>query len=832
MQVVTKDGKTVELPPAQAQAAFLAGEAGVLGDMVPVRDAGGRWAQIPATQVHDALSRGAQLVEPAVYAARKQRRAEEREYGGALQTGITAVEGAVRGATMGLSDVAARGLGFDEYMREAEARARVNPIAEGGGQALGMLGVGLASGGTGLAGSAARATPMAFGSRIAAGASTRALGGAAMASAPRLARVGQAAMTGALEGALYSGGMAASEAARTNTELTTSHVLEAMATGGVAGGVLGGLLGAGGEAFRALPLPSKQKIANELARTSIGGTPGGTPLDWRNYQASVKRRPEFADDVTRIVTEELPRVAGKPDYAMTRELQRTTSETYRKQAGKNIGDFLGELETVAPDFKPNTEWIIRRMRKEVLNDLEQNSGAIPVRNYVKNMIDDMERPHVSADDVKKMLAALEEYSAANAGKASVINRIKPGVKKMYENFETKWYGRDYIPAEELDFTFPRKAMQYVNEKVPNVAIGAKPNSWKQLHTMRNSIDEKVNWTEPNAKDKDFVNKRLRHILEDETEKSIATVSPDKFDQYKTLKHEFEAAQWVHRAATRKQTMDIFSFKNLGAAAVGGLVGGSVGAPVALGARMAFELRGRAALAAVANRIAKSDRDLLGAISSIAKPLVKAPARAWAAHDVNGRYDATQRMVQAAQNNPGFIQQRVDEKLPDADPRLRASVAAMAQRYADEARRVMPQPTANNTLIGGTTRQPSLVQKSNALEVMALLDQPTRIYQEFREGRLTRAKVESMDRVHPEIMTRFRAGLLDEIAKRGDKVAYSRRPQISMLLNAPADATLDKTFVATVQAAHKTPMKGKPSGGGSTKSVRTLATSTQRAAMEE
>src|SRR5690606_3801649 len=92
------------------------------------------------TTPEEAQARGLQIASPEEAAAH----AREEQYGGVLGTGTAAVTGALRGATLGLSDVAISELGGRETL---QALREVNPGASIGGEVVGSLaGLGKAGG--------------------------------------------------------------------------------------------------------------------------------------------------------------------------------------------------------------------------------------------------------------------------------------------------------------------------------------------------------------------------------------------------------------------------------------------------------------------------------------------------------------------------------------------------------------------------------------------------------------------------------------------------------------------------------------------------------------
>jgi len=161
--------------------------------------------------------------------------AREAEFGatGSLVRGE--LEGVARGATFGLSDLAARGLGAD-----AEDMAARRELSSGVGEFAGALAPIVLSGGTGALGTAARLAPTALASRGAALA-----GEALVGAAPTLGRtIARTVASEAVEAVPYALGEVITEASLGNKDLTAEGVLadvglSALLSGG-AGAILGG----------------------------------------------------------------------------------------------------------------------------------------------------------------------------------------------------------------------------------------------------------------------------------------------------------------------------------------------------------------------------------------------------------------------------------------------------------------------------------------------------------------------------------------------------------------------------------------------------------------
>lgn len=181
-------------------------------------DTGDVYAATPE-QLESLKSLGYQKETPAAEGERLTQRAEQNYYSGGWEQAKALGEGALSGASLGISDW----LLDDEDTR---GRARYNPGTRLAGELLGAVGAAALSGGEGLLGQAARLTP----TGAAAALSGRALGAGTKAAL-------------ALEGAIQGAGSAASHAVLNNDPLTVESLAAGAGSGALFAYGLGMLSG-------------------------------------------------------------------------------------------------------------------------------------------------------------------------------------------------------------------------------------------------------------------------------------------------------------------------------------------------------------------------------------------------------------------------------------------------------------------------------------------------------------------------------------------------------------------------------------------------------------
>lgn len=262
----TETGEEINAAPEQINALVLSGKAAFKrGETVPVLDTAGQPMQIAAEDFGRAVKEGFSY-EPL---DSQRKRALEAQYGSA--TVRAGLEGAARGLTLGLSDVALRGLGAD---REGlEARKELNPLVATGGEVLGavaplLLTLGASApaqvatrGGATALRKAAALAPSALATRGGAAVTAaleRKIGeGAAKSLAGKLVESAVPMAAGsAVEGAAFTAGQVLSEAALAeDPSKVAEKALADIGMGAALGGGIGAFVGLGARAlgFKNIP---------------------------------------------------------------------------------------------------------------------------------------------------------------------------------------------------------------------------------------------------------------------------------------------------------------------------------------------------------------------------------------------------------------------------------------------------------------------------------------------------------------------------------------------------------------------------------------------------
>jgi hypothetical protein len=546
--VFFEDGTPV--PPDQIASALQSGKAFVdRTQPVHMVDDTGVPVRVAAEELDKAIARGYAFEGADTVAARTARR--ERTTGG--QLAATAAEGAARGATLGLSDVALTSALGDEYRQGALERREVNPLVAGVGEVGGTIAGTLATGGLGGAlGAPARA--MAGAGRLAEGAAmsgARALGyqGTTLAgrAATRAVALGAA---GGVEGAMYGAGQAVSRAALEGTPITAEKVVaslgEGVLFGAVGGGGFGALTGAlkrgpsaGGRALRGPVIEeaddfllSASGVADPSlsARSGLGGLPPyrGSALARVGDDALAVPSGAFVDDVaeaadgaTRAASSGASRGQRLGDAAAR---SRDALDGEAAGLGVSVGKGLRANLDAASEILPDAGNILR------------GKGRVSdsTRSWARKLADESALKAIGArgSDLRRLgkNAQRAEQEIGEIGQELLEYRFKTGAKQ----------------GEKL-FQFAAKAEDFVDD-----LAHARSETGEALGALRSQIDEATRTTPGLTPD---VTKYLRRVDDEVLNPLRGSVSPTVRKQARRVERELELLRERTRPSYRIATDD-------------------------------------------------------------------------------------------------------------------------------------------------------------------------------------------------------------------------------------------------------------------------------------
>ncbi len=375
----------------------------------------------------------------------------KQQYGtGAGNVLKAGAEGVARGASFGLSDVAAPYLGADpEAMRQ---RRELNPTAATVGEIGGAVGSALLApefAPAGLvskagAGVAARLAPEALseGATLA----SRVLGAAG--------EIGAKAAGSAVEGAAYGAGQSVTEAALGDPDLNAEKVMANIGYGGLFGGALGGALKAGEMALPAALEKAQSTIQSTyrklLGKTTEAGEFEVGPLGkaFAKGSAFISGQPEeeILDHAKKVFSGEGEILSEKQRRAFYREFTGALDEHYQavNKASQEASSLIRPQESATLLANADREAAVQALEgtrgtvRQVIAEMQSNPDLYPARFPAKlQMLADaldektrlpaVEAPRQYTTGLRsaKMDQALPELTAADAYQA--LNELKKGL---------------------------------------------------------------------------------------------------------------------------------------------------------------------------------------------------------------------------------------------------------------------------------------------------------------------------------------------------------------------------------------------------------------------
>lgn len=291
--LVDRSGQLVTVADEEADALVASGQLGLRSDRpVNLIDSQGRVVNAEAIDAAQLIQGGKfRLAREAEVASDLERQVYES------QATQAALEGAARGATLGLSDVALEtlspGMGEEIIKRET-----YNPGAALAGEAAGALGAALLTGGGSAAGTAtgtaargalgaARLASAPARAAIAAGERAGAVaakiaGGLGKSALGRAAQAGiRLGVEGAVEGAISGAVQRASRDYLTDHEITAERIAAGAGYGALLGGAAGGVLGAGGSLASSGARKAWDALSDVWGKRAPGAAVGVAPIPAR-----------------------------------------------------------------------------------------------------------------------------------------------------------------------------------------------------------------------------------------------------------------------------------------------------------------------------------------------------------------------------------------------------------------------------------------------------------------------------------------------------------------------------------------------------------------------
>lgn len=299
------------------------------------------------------------------------RREEEKKYGEGLGTELlTGAESAASGATLGLSDVAAKALA-PEYAEELAKRREYNPLAAGIGEGVGIVGSTLLTGGESLLakGALSAALPargLVQGGELAAAGARKLLAREGAGALGTALREGVAqGVGGVAEGALFAGAKQVSDDYLNDHEITAERVAASMGEGALWGGGLSFAAGAGGslvgQGVRKLGGVFDRSEADNAATKVLDEALQADAATGASAEAQAARQTLTQDQQTML------EIGARTDDDLVAELSLSPTNAEQQTAMQRLAE-MGPEQQASRDFKDQSETGIKSLR-EGMNDI-------------------------------------------------------------------------------------------------------------------------------------------------------------------------------------------------------------------------------------------------------------------------------------------------------------------------------------------------------------------------------------------------------------------------------------------------------------------------------
>jgi hypothetical protein len=824
------------------------------GTRVPVM-VQGQMKSLPMEDVQNGgLSELGGDVATAAMVAEHRKQQEFGEGVGAVRGGAEAF---ARGATLGLSDVAATGLGADaEGMQERKGRlGTLGTALELAGNVAPLL----ASGGTSLA---ARGLGVL-------GAPVRAVAGAAgMAEAGLAAKLGTGAASrlmsagagAALEGAAFGAGHAASEAALEDTPLTGESLLAHAGTGAIVGGAAGALFrGAGlalaGRAEAAAERGAwRQAAESELvpAGAAVGASGGARAavgaVDDAGRAAAARERSVFgpqgvADDAGRAATEqEAAKAAQQPG------LRAFFKDLVEDQRSRVIKAFEpGALDDLATEFAFTSG---RPMAKH-LKDARRFNGADYAQKIGRDMLEELpkragkEYQYLSQEELYTAAkAAREDFGAQmgaavrqadEAAQAAKRHDLLPDTDAIYATIQRDVLGP--LEGKEAGASAQRIAAELRADIDPYFeARAGRVTTFEDLKGFLNKFqklsENKLKaQTESGAAFKD-----ARRAMEGEIEQRIELASTELGlgGGYREAKSKFAsmkaAEKMTEDAITRDQKNRLFSLSDYltgtsvmaGATALGagpgalllGLALGGLnkiarerGSAIAAGM---LSRHGRTQeMAGVQETVAKTTRKAVDAFfAGSAAPKTASASTSKAASGVPLADKFAESVKRVRQTTPETVAQRTTDAIgPDGSrtaPMSTAAAVAASVRAYEFLKSKIPDPETLPSHYTSKTADRDRVpdsQKAKFVRYVDAVESPLGVIEDFGNGSVTRESAEALRIVYPALFGKVSQHITETLVDREKPPSYQHLQKLSVLLDKPMHPMQEPRFIGSVQTMY-------------------------------
>lgn len=425
-----------------------------------------------------------------------QERLKEKKYG---ESEIRAsIEGALRGGTFGLSDVAFRALGVSP--EELAGRQEVNPLASAIGTGLGIAGSSLLVPGGGLTGLVGK------GAAKAGLAATTGLAESAIAR-----KIAASTISGVVEGAAYGLGQSVSEAALGDPTLNAQKIWSNVGLGGLLGGAIGG----------------------GVATLGAAGRKGGSWLVGKYGRGAEVPKPSPIDLEGAITPTGKLKLEGTVDFGIPDEklLERAKALNPRDPLNKHDLDWIKTSGQIDDAGKPS---IFKKIGTEEIPTLDPMAkGQVYMGDSVSNAMAKVRDMGVQFANERDAILQSSNLTLSKKAYQKMIKDQIQGVKKA-------GMAGDELGGKAIDALEKRLALtENLPEKMDALQIKDRLNDIRQSGKI---------YTKSGGLKDDFVAKTYKKL-----ENDVDQYLKDNIDSYKSLQADY--APFVQKSQDLEDYLD-------------------------------------------------------------------------------------------------------------------------------------------------------------------------------------------------------------------------------------------------------------------------------------
>ena len=698
----------------------------------------------------------AQIVNPdidAIVAQTAKEAALNAQYGN--QPGRALLESAASAATLGASDqyLAATSDERDPAKTMREVRSR-SPYAAGAGTALGIVAPMLTGAGE-FSGPGAIAKL---------GGATDAFATKALMQATRSKAVTQIlakTAAGAVEGAAYGAGNLVSEDALGEADFNGQNLIASAGAGALLGAGFGA---AHGTINATVPLASKlvRPFTSKLADYTdpVAAAESLSGLTDRQLTKANKFNKSFSEDLPAYFNEQLDHGV----LTSSKDLLESNL-TIKASAGRQIGQISDTLDGVlkeAPELGPTRAEAVAPLRQALQEEEQALDG---VRNVSKDKLNTLE-------NFRKDLADFETAGG-------------PFRFKQFDNMRRAWQDIKFKGGGELESfkadvanSLRAVARDSINDIADKVAANSAAASTSVAPEMLADIGNKLRQA-----NKTFsVAATLEPGLMKQAERKVG-VKFSLGDLIEPIKNTARsvavlADMWKQKEATQaligKSMSGFFTtVKKAGSAAS---LKALTSSGFAIGPQQEAPKNAKIAFQNISNNLAKLATDPDTLVDRLAKSTARvqyaAPKAAAEMHDslIKGVQFLSQNLPRSMNSGSGIMFQR--------------------------------------------PYQPTSIELAKFQRYVQAVEHPLSTLDDLERGTLTHEHVQVLQTVYPAIYKELQQAAINEVGKNGDKLSYSKKLTLGLLLNVPTDESLEPHAIQFLQAnfAPKAPEAGPASGG--------------------